>query len=109
MVLLAIRDPTVYVSRMVVFFVSCIFFSIVYLKSRERTQAQVLQRMWLLLWCPACAFGVRGAFFGDVDVFIVFFFRFFGFCGPLVTEVLCPQSFGLPQDYFAALERWLIL
>ena len=53
MVLLAIRDPTVYVSRMVVFFVSCIFFSIVYLKSRERTQAQVLQRMWLLLWRPA--------------------------------------------------------
>lgn len=46
-----------YVSRMVVFLLSCIFFPIVYLKSRERTQTQILQRMWLLLWhigVPAC-------------------------------------------------------
>ncbi|CAE7222215.1 Abcg8, partial [Symbiodinium necroappetens] len=57
LVLLAIRDPTMYVSRMVVFLLSCIFFSIVYLKSRERTQTQILQRMWLLLWhigVPSC-------------------------------------------------------
>ena len=42
-----------YVSRMVVFLLSCIFFPIVYLKSRERTQTQILQRMRLLLWSHA--------------------------------------------------------
>jgi len=50
MLLLAVRDPTVYLSRLVACLSSCIFFSLVYIKSRERTQEQVLNRIWLLIW-----------------------------------------------------------
>mmetsp|Transcript_1138 Transcript_1138/g.2311 ORF Transcript_1138/g.2311 Transcript_1138/m.2311 type:complete len:674 (+) Transcript_1138:104-2125(+) len=50
-VLLAWRDPVVYVSRICVFIASCLFFSLVYIKSRERKQDQVFNRVWLILWC----------------------------------------------------------
>jgi len=50
MLLLAVRDPTVHLSRLVVCLFSCIFFAIVYVKSRERTQDQVLNRVWLYIW-----------------------------------------------------------
>merc|ERR1719215_2465167 len=50
MLVLAMRDPTVYLSRLVVCLCSCTFFSLVYIKSRERTQEQVLNRLWLLVW-----------------------------------------------------------
>jgi hypothetical protein len=49
-VLLAMRDPTAYISRLVVCLFSCCFFTLVYIKSRERTQDQVSNRMWLILW-----------------------------------------------------------
>jgi ABC-type multidrug transport system ATPase subunit len=51
MVLLAWRDPVVYTSRMVVFTVACIFFALVYIKSRARQQDQAFNRVWLILWC----------------------------------------------------------
>merc|ERR1719450_1311132 len=50
MLILAVRDPTVYISRIFVFFLSCTFFAIVYFKSRDRSQDQVFNRVWLLLW-----------------------------------------------------------
>jgi ABC-type multidrug transport system ATPase subunit len=50
MLTLAVRDPTVYISRMIVFLLSCTFFAIVYTKSRDRTQDQIFNRVWLLLW-----------------------------------------------------------
>lgn len=50
LLVLAMRDPTVYLSRVVVFFVACSFFTIVYIKSRDRTQDQVFNRLWLILW-----------------------------------------------------------
>jgi ABC-type multidrug transport system ATPase subunit len=49
-VVLAMRDPTAYISRLVVCLFACCFFSLVYLKSRERTQDQVMNRMWLIVW-----------------------------------------------------------
>mmetsp|Transcript_14192 Transcript_14192/g.39029 ORF Transcript_14192/g.39029 Transcript_14192/m.39029 type:complete len:654 (-) Transcript_14192:267-2228(-) len=57
MVVLTVRDPMVYVSRVFFFVVACTFFSIVYIKARNRTQDQVFNRMWLILWhmaVPSC-------------------------------------------------------
>jgi len=50
MVLLAVRDPTVYFSRLIACLFSCMFFALVYIKSRDRTQEQVLNRFWLIMW-----------------------------------------------------------
>jgi ABC-type multidrug transport system ATPase subunit len=49
--LLAIRDPLIYVGRMVMFFFICIFFAIIYIKARERTQSQALEHLWMTVWC----------------------------------------------------------
>jgi len=57
MLVLAVRDPTVYLSRIVCFLVACSFFSVVYLKSRDREQSQVFNRIWLMIWhmgVPSC-------------------------------------------------------
>jgi len=51
MLLLARRDPMVYVSRACVFISACLFFALVYIKSRERKQDQIFNRVWLILWC----------------------------------------------------------
>lgn len=50
MMLLFVRDPTVYFSRLVVCLFSCMFFALVYIKARDRTQDQVLNRLWLIMW-----------------------------------------------------------
>jgi ABC-type multidrug transport system ATPase subunit len=47
---LTIRDPTLYIGRMVMFINACVFFSIIYIKARDRKQTQVLARLWLTLW-----------------------------------------------------------
>ena len=55
--LLSVRDPTLYVSRFVIFFVSCVFFAWVYSKARDRTQEEVTDRMFLTVWMiavPSC-------------------------------------------------------
>jgi hypothetical protein len=41
-----VRDPTLYIGRMVMFLCSMIFFAIIYVKARDRVQGQVLARMW---------------------------------------------------------------
>jgi len=51
MLLLAWRDPIVYVSRACVFTMACLFFALVYIESRDRRQDQVFNRVWLILWC----------------------------------------------------------
>lgn len=51
MILLSRRDPVVYVSRACIFVGACLFFALVYIKSRERKQDQVFNRVWLILWC----------------------------------------------------------
>jgi ABC-type multidrug transport system ATPase subunit len=58
--MLYIRDPTIYTGRLIVFFATCVFFSIVYYKSKDRTQSQIVPRMWLIQWllCVPCMFGV---------------------------------------------------
>merc|ERR1719409_2268014 len=50
MMLLAVRDPTVHISRLVACLFSCMFFAVIYIKSRDRTQDQVLNRLWLIIW-----------------------------------------------------------
>jgi len=46
----AVRDPTLYIGRMVMFLNMCVFFAIIYVKCRDRVQTQVLARVWLCLW-----------------------------------------------------------
>eukprot|EP01033_Poteriospumella_lacustris_P013703 gene13704-biopygen6226 len=48
---LAIRDPMVYVGRLLMFFVVTIFFAIVYIDGRERKQDNALTHLWLCIWC----------------------------------------------------------
>ena len=47
---LAIRDPTLYSGRMLMFLITTVFFAIIYVKARERNQDQALQRMWFIIW-----------------------------------------------------------
>mmetsp|Transcript_19713 Transcript_19713/g.49424 ORF Transcript_19713/g.49424 Transcript_19713/m.49424 type:complete len:298 (+) Transcript_19713:1-894(+) len=47
---ITVRDPTLYIGRMVMFLNACIFFAIIYVKCRDRVQDQVLARVWLCLW-----------------------------------------------------------
>jgi len=44
------RDPLVYTGRAIALMFGMIFFAVVYHKSRDRMQAQVLNKMWCLLW-----------------------------------------------------------
>jgi len=54
-VIIGYRDPTVYTGRMVMCFLTCLKFSIIYIKSSERNQQQALQRHWLIAWhCGIC-------------------------------------------------------
>ena len=48
--LLALRDPTLYSGRIIMFLISTIFFAIIYVKARARNQEQALQRMWFVIW-----------------------------------------------------------
>ena len=44
------RDPSVYVGRMAMFLMACMFFAIIYIEARTRNQEQVFARMWLVMW-----------------------------------------------------------
>mmetsp|Transcript_27970 Transcript_27970/g.65187 ORF Transcript_27970/g.65187 Transcript_27970/m.65187 type:complete len:672 (-) Transcript_27970:270-2285(-) len=48
--LLTIRDPTLYLGRMIMFLLASCFFAVIYIKARERSQAQVTARMFLCIW-----------------------------------------------------------
>jgi len=49
-VMVSYRDPTVYTGRMLMCCLSCLFFSVIYIKARDRNQHQALQRHWLIAW-----------------------------------------------------------
>jgi len=54
---LLIRDPLVYSGRAAAFFLTCAFFSVVYVASRHREQNQVLNKLFLNMWIvgvPCC-------------------------------------------------------
>mmetsp|Transcript_42639 Transcript_42639/g.70919 ORF Transcript_42639/g.70919 Transcript_42639/m.70919 type:complete len:659 (-) Transcript_42639:137-2113(-) len=51
--LLVMRDPTLYLARASFFMLAGIFFATVYIKIRERTQQQVLNRVFFLMWLGA--------------------------------------------------------
>ncbi|KAJ1391302.1 ABC-2 type transporter-domain-containing protein [Ochromonadaceae sp. CCMP2298] len=55
--LLAFRDPMLYTGRTVTFLFCTVFFAIIYIKARERTQEQILERMFFVMWIfgvPSC-------------------------------------------------------
>jgi hypothetical protein len=51
--LLSIRDPTLYIGRMIIFLLANSFFAIIYIKAREREQQYVVARFFLTAWFTA--------------------------------------------------------
>lgn len=47
---LSVRDPTLYVGRMLTFVIANCFFALVYIKAREREQEYAVARYFLILW-----------------------------------------------------------
>ena len=47
---LVVKDPMLYIGRMIIFFIANLYFSLVYIEARTRTQDQVLNRLWLCVW-----------------------------------------------------------
>ena len=47
---LVVKDPVLYLARMMIFFMANLYFSLVYIEARTRTQDQVLNRLWLCVW-----------------------------------------------------------
>lgn len=48
--LLSIRDPTLYIGRMIIFLLANSFFAIIYIKAREREQQYALPKVFLTTW-----------------------------------------------------------
>eukprot|EP00656_Telonema_subtile_P050491 TRINITY_DN6551_c0_g1_i1.p1 TRINITY_DN6551_c0_g1~~TRINITY_DN6551_c0_g1_i1.p1 ORF type:complete len:557 (-),score=114.32 TRINITY_DN6551_c0_g1_i1:55-1725(-) len=48
--LLVFKDPVVYFGRSAMMLLANCFFSVVYVHARNRTQEQVLNRLWLMMW-----------------------------------------------------------
>eukprot|EP00293_Proteomonas_sulcata_P015920 CAMPEP_0184298722 /NCGR_PEP_ID=MMETSP1049-20130417/9474_1 /TAXON_ID=77928 /ORGANISM="Proteomonas sulcata, Strain CCMP704" /LENGTH=616 /DNA_ID=CAMNT_0026608939 /DNA_START=77 /DNA_END=1927 /DNA_ORIENTATION=+ len=48
--LMMVRDPSLYLGRIVMFMISCAFFCFIYWEARKRVQEQALYRLWLILW-----------------------------------------------------------
>ena len=57
-------DPMLYLGRAVMFLFACTFFSIIYIKCRDREQDQVLNRLWLTVWFTGvpCCLAVIGVY-----------------------------------------------
>lgn len=47
---IALRDPTLYLGRGLIFLFTNLFFSIIYIGQRQRDQDQVLNKVWLSIW-----------------------------------------------------------
>jgi ABC-type multidrug transport system ATPase subunit len=47
---LCVRDPMVYLGRAIVFIAAMAFFAIIYVKSRDREQGQVINKVFLTMW-----------------------------------------------------------
>ena len=47
---LLVKEPTLYLARAVIFVVSSVFFSIIYIDTRQRTQAQATARLYYVCW-----------------------------------------------------------
>jgi len=52
--LIMVRNPILYTGRCVVCAVIGVFFALVYLKSRDRIQEQVIPKLWLIKWISVC-------------------------------------------------------
>jgi len=47
---ITVRDPSLYLGRMVMFMIACSFFAVIYIQARDRVQDQALFRMFLIMW-----------------------------------------------------------
>eukprot|EP00527_Entomoneis_sp_CCMP2396_P007145 CAMPEP_0198142730 /NCGR_PEP_ID=MMETSP1443-20131203/5442_1 /TAXON_ID=186043 /ORGANISM="Entomoneis sp., Strain CCMP2396" /LENGTH=649 /DNA_ID=CAMNT_0043805811 /DNA_START=139 /DNA_END=2088 /DNA_ORIENTATION=+ len=47
------RDPILYIGRAIMFLVSCLIFSLVYLSARDDNQDQVINKFWIIIWVIA--------------------------------------------------------
>lgn len=45
-----VRDPILYIGRCAIFLFMCLVFSLVYLKARDDSQDQVLNKFWIIVW-----------------------------------------------------------
>ncbi|KAK3284935.1 hypothetical protein CYMTET_7438 [Cymbomonas tetramitiformis] len=66
---LTIRDPTIYLGRAFVNLFACLFFSIVYIESRNYNQEQATYHMFLVMWLcgvPACM-GIIAVFAFNIE------------------------------------------
>ena len=45
-----VRDPILYIGRCVMFLMTCMMFSLVYLEARDNTQDQAQNKFWLTAW-----------------------------------------------------------
>jgi len=52
-VALSVKDPTLYLGRMVFFLIACIFFGAIYIKARNYEQDQAVARVFLWMWFAA--------------------------------------------------------
>jgi ABC-type multidrug transport system ATPase subunit len=61
---ISVTDPMIYVGRAVMFLIACTFFAVIYVKSRDRNQEQVLNRLFLCMWLVAIpsSLGVIGVY-----------------------------------------------
>jgi ABC-type multidrug transport system ATPase subunit len=48
--LLSVRDPTLYIGRMIVFLLANSFFAIIYIKARDREQKYAVSKFFLISW-----------------------------------------------------------
>ena len=67
--LLAMRDPTLYTGRILMFLVCTVFFAIIYVKARVRNQEQALQRMWFIIWliCVPCNMSIGAVYAYNIE------------------------------------------
>jgi ABC-type multidrug transport system ATPase subunit len=59
-----VGDPMIYLGRAVMFLLACTFFAIIYIRARNRSQDQILNRLWLSLWMAGVptSLGVIGVY-----------------------------------------------
>lgn len=67
---LTMRDPTIYLGRAIMFLIMCSFFSVIYIKIRDPSQEQILNRMWTFCWFvgPPGALALLAVYSSNVEI-----------------------------------------
>eukprot|EP00928_Gymnodinium_smaydae_P039542 TRINITY_DN26991_c0_g2_i1.p1 TRINITY_DN26991_c0_g2~~TRINITY_DN26991_c0_g2_i1.p1 ORF type:complete len:609 (-),score=71.69 TRINITY_DN26991_c0_g2_i1:312-2138(-) len=85
------RDPTLYSARWVFSLVANFFFAIVYMDARDRIQAQVVPRVFLMSWC------VGSPAFMSVVTIAVYSLDFHVYTKEIKNGMYCPGAYVLSQ------------